>query len=145
MLSGVYQLPFGKGRGPLAMIARDWQVSGIWSAQTGQPFTVTLNMDPNGFGATARPTVCATALYRPSERNVNRWFDSTAFVAPTCACFGNSGRGILAGPSFSNIDLGVSREFLFTERITLQFRGEAFNLFNHPNLGLPASAIGAAG
>jgi hypothetical protein len=65
-------------------------------------------------------------------------------VAPSCPCFGNSGRGILSGPSFANIDLSLVREFHFRERFRFQFRAEAFNLFNHPNLGLPNNAIGNA-
>ena len=67
-----------------------------------------------------------------------------AFVAPACACFGNSGRDILRGPGFANIDAGLSRECHLGERSRVQFRAEGFNLLNHPNLGLPASAIGDA-
>jgi hypothetical protein len=43
------------------------------------------------------------------------------------------------------VDVSVARDFRFTERMRLQFRSEAFNLFNHPNLGLPAAVIGSAG
>ncbi|MDQ6698852.1 MAG: hypothetical protein M3Z36_01550, partial [Acidobacteriota bacterium] len=43
------------------------------------------------------------------------------------------------------VDLGISRDFIYRERFRLQFRGEAFNLLNHPNFGLPARAIGAPG
>jgi hypothetical protein len=145
VLSGVYQLPFGKGGGPLAMLARDWQLSGIGSAQTGQPFTVTLSVDPTASGATAHPDRLRDGSLPGDQRSVGRWFDTTAFVAPACPCFGNSGRGILAGPAMANIDISLAREFHFTERMRLQFRSEAFNLFNHPNLGLPGTGIGAAG
>ena len=48
-------------------------------------------------------------------------------------------------PGFANIDLSVVRDFHFNERLRLQLRTEAFNLFNHPNLGTPASNLGAAG
>jgi hypothetical protein len=145
VLSGLYQPPFGKGRGPLAMLVRDWQISGVWSAQTGQPFTVTLNVDPTASGATAHPDRLRDGSLPGDQRSVSRWFDTTAFVAPSCPCFGNSGRGILRSPAFANIDISVVREFHFTERMRLQVRSEAFNLFNHPNLGLPATAIGSAG
>ena len=144
VLSGVYQLPFGKSPGPLSALVRNWQISGIWSQQTGQPFTVTLSVDPTASGATAHPNRLSDGSLPVEQRSASRWFDTTAFVAPTCPCFGNSGRSILSGPAFANIDISLVRDFYFSERIRLQLRSEAFNLFNHPNLGLPASAIGAA-
>ncbi|MDP2997857.1 MAG: TonB-dependent receptor [Bryobacterales bacterium] len=143
VLSGVYQLTFGKSPGAVNALLRDWQISGIYSRQTGQPFTVTLNVDPTATGTAARPNRLRDGALPSDQCNVNRWFDTTAFVAPSCPCFGNSGRGILASPGFVNVDVSAVREFHFSERIRLQFRWEAFNLFNHPNLGLPASAIGA--
>ena len=54
-------------------------------------------------------------------------------------------REILRAPGLTNIDFGVTRDFHFRERYRLQIRGEAFNLFNHPNLGLPNASIGAPG
>ncbi len=143
-LSGLYQLPFGKGPGALARITRNWQTSGIFSTQTGQPFTVTSNVDPTATGATARPDRIRDGSLPAEQRSVNRWFDATAFTVPTCACFGNSGRNILRAPGFINLDFSVMREFHFLERFRFQFRGEGFNLMNHPNLGLPNSAIGNA-
>jgi hypothetical protein len=145
VLSGVYQLPFGQSPGLVSRLVRNWQISGIWSQQTGQPFTVTLNVDPTATGATAHPNRLRDGALPPDQRSINRWFDITAFVAPSCPCFGNSGRGILRGPGFFNVDVGVLREFHFNERFRLQVRSEAFNLFNHPNLGLPGTGIGAPG
>ncbi len=142
--SGVWQLPFGKSGGPLAPLIRDWQLSGIWSYQSGQPFTVTLSVDPTTSGATAHPNRLRDGSLPSDQRSVNRWFDITAFAAPTCACYGDSGRGILTSPGFVNLDLSLARDFRFNERWRLQFRTEAFNLMNHPNLGLPNSAIGNA-
>jgi outer membrane receptor protein involved in Fe transport len=145
VLSGVYEVPFGWSPKLLSPIVRGWQLSGIYSAQTGQPFTVTLNNDPTSTGTTARPDRIRDGALPDDQRSVQRWFDTAAFVTPACPCFGNSGRGILRGPGFSNIDLGIARQFSFFERARLQFRGEAFNLLNHPNLGLPAFGIGAPG
>jgi len=143
VLSGVYELPWGKKPGVLHRLVRDWQISGIYSHQTGQPFTVTLSKDPTLTGTTARPDRLRDGSLPDGERSVNRWFDTSAFVA-SCACFGNSGRNILRGPGLFNVDVGVTRDFRFTERMRLQFRSEAFNVFNHPNLGLPAAVIGSA-
>ena len=143
--SGFYQFPFGKGPGVMNRIARGWQLSGIFSRQTGQPFSVTLNSDPSGTGTTARPNRIRDGSLPADQRSVNRWFDTSAFVAPTCVCFGNSGRSILRADGLFNLDAGLSREFRFAERARVQFRAEGFNLMNHPALGLPATGIGAAG
>lgn len=141
-LSGLYALPFGKSKGVLPSLVRDWQLSGIFSAQTGQPFTVTSSTDPTGTSTTARPNRLRDGSLPPSQRGPLHWFDTTAFAAPGCPCFGNSGRNILRGPGFVNVDLGVARDFSFRERWRFQFRAEAFNLFNHPNFGLPNMAVG---
>jgi hypothetical protein len=55
--------------------------------------------------------------------------------------FGSAGRNILTGPGFADIDCAVSKETKITERVGLQFRGEAFNLFNHPNFGQPQNNL----
>ncbi|MEP7362040.1 MAG: TonB-dependent receptor [Acidobacteriota bacterium] len=143
VVSGLYQLPFGKSAGALNYLARDWQISGIISAQTGNPFTVTSSTDPSSTATTARPDRLRDGQLPADERVPTHWFDNTAFLTPTCACFGNSGRQILRGPGFQNVDIGISRDFLFHERYRVHFRGEAFNLFNHPNFGLPNSSIGS--
>jgi hypothetical protein len=145
VLSGVLQSQLGKGRGVGAMLLRNWQMAGIYSVQTGQPFTVTLNVDPTASGATARPLRLSDGSLPGDQRSVGRWFNTAAFVAPSCICFGNSGRGILSGPGFMNLDLSLVREFRFGERFRLQGRAEGFNLLNHPNLGLPGTGIGSAG
>jgi hypothetical protein len=135
--SGFCQLPFGKSAGFLNHLIRDWQLSGVFSAQGGQPFTVTLNTDPSATGTTAHPNRIADGALPADQRSVKHWFDTSAFVAPTCICFGNSGRGVVRGPGFMDLDLGVTRNFQITERFRVQFRAESFNLLNHPNLGLP--------
>jgi hypothetical protein len=143
VFSGLYQLPFGKSRGVGSALVRNWQLSGIFSAQTGQPFTVTLSTDPTGTNTTARPNRLRDGSLPADQRDPSHWFDTTAFAAPACVCFGNSGRNILRAPGLVNLDLGLSRDFLFHERLRLHFRGEVFNVANHPNFGLPTMAIGS--
>ena len=145
VVSGFYQLPFGRSRGLLPALVRNWQISGIYSMQTGQPFTVTSSTDPSGTATAARPDRLRDGALPSDQRGPQHWFDQTAFAAVTCVCFGNSGREILRAPGFRNLDFGVTRDFVFHERFRLQVRGEAFNLFNHPNFGLPAAATGAPG
>ncbi len=151
VVSEVYELPFGNGkrflapRGILSAIAGGWEISGIASAQTGQPFTVTLNFDPTNSGVTARPNRLRDGSLPAGQRGPTHWFDITAFQAPNGPFYGNSGRNVLRGPERVNVDLGLARNFAIRERFRLQFRGEAFNLFNHPQFGIPGATIGAAG
>jgi len=71
------------------------------------------------------------------------------YVAPKTSdgqpTFGNAGRGILIGPSLTNFDFALARNFNFSESKWLEFRWEAFNLFNTPQFGLPASNISSRG
>ena len=141
-LSGTYVLPTWSSSGLASALTRDWQLSGIFSAQTGQAFSATLSTDPTGTSTTARPDRIADGNLPTSQRTRTHWFDTSAFVAPACACFGNSGRNILRGPGFVDLDISLVREFRFRERFRIQLRGESFNLANHPNFGLPNTAIG---
>lgn len=148
VLSGVYELPFGKGKRWLAdkgvgsALAGGWQLSGIFSAQTGQPFTPTLANDNTNSGTTARPDRLRDGALPEGQRNPSRWFDTSAFAVPAPFVFGNSGRSVLRAPGQVNADLGVARTFGITERFRMQFRGEFFNLSNTPQFGLPNSSIG---
>ena len=142
VVSGFYQLPFGKSGGFVSHLVRNWQVTSIFSAQTGQPFTATLSTDPSGTNTTARPNRISDGNLPSSKRVPTHWFDTTAFVAPACVCFGNSGRDILIGPGLIDLELGIIRDFNLSERFRLQFRAESFNLMNHPNFGLPNMVIG---
>jgi hypothetical protein len=151
VVSGMWELPFGKGRRFLAANAvgsamlGGWQLSGITSAQTGQPFTVTLNFDPSNTGATARPDRLRDGRLPTDQRDPARWFDLDAFAAAPSYTYGNSGRNILRAPGRVGTDLGVARTLTLTERVRLQFRGEFFNLFNTPQFGLPGMSIGTPG
>jgi hypothetical protein len=137
--SYTWELPFGHSR-----LGRGWQVAGITSWQAGLPFTPTLSFDPSNTATTARPNRIAEGSLPYDQRTISRWFDTNAFVAPASFTFGNSGRNCLRGPRQLNFDAGLSRAFRLTERASLSFRAEAFNLFNTPQFGLPNSTIGVA-
>ncbi len=150
VLSSVYELPFGKGKALLSnsriggALAGGWQLTGIFSAQTGLPFTPVLNFDPSNTGTTARPNRNGSGSFPTGQRSLQQWFDVSAFTAPAGFNFGNSGRNILRGPGFHNIDLGMSRFIALREQTNLEFRAEAFNLFNTPQFGLPNATLGVA-
>lgn len=148
VVSYTYELPFGRGKPFLAdsklggAILGGWQLSGITSYQTGLPFTPVLSFDPSNTGTTARPNRIADGALPSDQRSPNRWFDVSAFTAAPANTFGNSGRDILRGPSQFNNDIGLLRTLRLTERVALQVRAEAFNLFNTPQFGLPGNTIG---
>lgn len=86
-------------------------------------------------------------LYNPAlggSRSINAWFDTAAFVQPAPYSFGNQGVNTLRGDGLVNFDFSLLRTFALSERFRLQFRGELFNAFNHPNFGLPGSVLGNA-
>ena len=132
-------------RGPLSYIVGPWNLSGIWSLNSGSPFTVyygTTVSNSTG-GGTQRPNRIGSGKLSKGQ-SINHWFDTAAFVAPAPYTFGNSGTGILTGPGYFNVDLTLERHFLFHNRYNLDFRGEAFNAFNHANFNNPNATIGTA-
>jgi hypothetical protein len=147
---GAWQLPFGAGHALLGQgwsgkVVGGWELSAIYSAQSGLPFTTNLSFDNANAGTTSYPNrVCDGRL---SNLGLARWFDTSCFVAPASFVFGNEGRNVLIGPGRNNLDFGLHRSFRIPlrEAMRLDVRGEAFNLFNHPQFGLPGSTIGNPG
>jgi hypothetical protein len=144
----VYELPFGRDRrylsnGPLARIVGAWNLSGVWSLHSGSPFTVFYgsNVSNSAGGGTQRPDRIGSGRLA-SGRTTSRYFDTAAFTAPALYSFGNSGTGILTGPGYFNVDLTLERQFVVTERIKADLRGESFNTFNRANFNNPNATIG---
>lgn len=144
VVSYSYELPFGRGK-----LYGGWQTLGIWTFQSGRPFTVALNPDFDnsntgrsvlGFGANDRPNVTGNpVLANPTPE---RWFNTAAFAIPPRGTFGNAGRNILDGPGLQTFNLSLIKNTYFTERVNLQFRSEFFNAFNRTNFGLPDNFVG---
>jgi len=145
-LSYSYDLPLGKGA-----LRGGWQTFGIWTFQTGRPFTVELlpNVDNSntgqsilGFGGSnERPNVLRPAAL--SNPTPDRWFDTTAFALPPFGTFGNAGRNILSGPAYQSINVSIIKNTRIAEHANLQIRAEAFNLFNRANFDLPNIFFGS--
>jgi hypothetical protein len=72
---------------------------------------------------------------------IKQWFSTTAFQAAPAGQYGNAGRGIIRGPGAWNINLALSRSFVFKEHHKLDFRGEIFNLLNHTRFGMPVTTL----
>ena len=146
----VYELPFGKGRkylnsGFSSTLLGGWDFSGVWSVHSGSPFTVFYgtNVSNSSGGGTQRPNRIASGKLS-SGKSITKWFDTSAFVAPTVYTFGDSGTGILEGPGYFNVDLTLEKRFHFTERYAFTLRGESFNTFNRANFNNPNATIGTA-
>jgi hypothetical protein len=77
----------------------------------------------------------------PANKTHAQWFNPAAFIAPLAYTFGNSGYDMLWGPHYQNWDMNLEKNTAIGERYKLQLRGEVFNVFNHPNFGVPSSAI----
>jgi hypothetical protein len=145
----VLEAPFGKGHrwfadGVGRHLLGGWQLNGLLSAMSGFPLTVVQNNanNLNAPGSGQVPDqVKANVSIRGGIGAGNPWFDPTAFAAVNIPAnqsqrFGNAGRNNVRGPGFFNTDLALSRTFGIRERVQMQFRAEALNVFNHPNFAL---------
>ncbi len=147
--NAVWEIPVGRGRAvggsmnrALDGILGGWQFSGIYLFSSGDPLTFQVQGNTLGNGWGTRPNLVGNpAISNPSA---DLWFNPSAFVAPGPYLFGNSGIGILDGPSSHVANLGLMKKFSFREGKYLQFRWEAFNAFNHANLRDPNTTIGQA-
>ena len=146
VLSTTWDLPFGAGHrlaaaGWPARIVGGWEVSGIWVAQDGQPFTLNLPFDNANVGNTNWPNrTCNGKLAHPT---VQLYFDPSCFPTAPAYTFGNAGRNILYGPGMNNVDFAAHRFFPIPirENLKLEFRAELFNLFNRPEFATPAVTL----
>lgn len=151
-LGSVYQLPFGRRRAylrrhPARWVAGDWSVSAVTTIQSGAPITVqTQTNSTQAYSAGAqRADVLRDPNLPPGERTTQRWFDTAAFAQPPLYQFGNQGIGLVRADGRINLNCSLIRAFLVGERKQLQFRGEFFNLPNHPNFGNPGHQFEGAG
>jgi hypothetical protein len=146
-VSTVYKLPFGKGAqhlttGVPAALVGGWQVNGILSSHNGTVYTPSPQSDnTNSGGGGQRPNKVGD----PNSgftKSINQWFNTAAFVNPPKYTYGNVGRNSLRGPSFTNLDASIFRNFTIFRESSFQFRTEFFNILNHTNFGNPDAHIG---
>jgi len=144
----VYELPIGKGKQfstknrALDYIIGGWQANTIVQLHSGLPFSVQADGDIANTG-NAGSYERANLIGDPnlSHQTAQAWFNTAAFAIPATYTFGNSGRNILRGPAYGQIDASLFRRFPFMESRAVEFRAEAFNLTNHAILSNPASNI----
>ena len=149
--SAVWEIPFGRGpaeRSHVRELVNDvlgrWQLSGILTAQSGTPFSVLMNCaDINAEGNNCRPNRVASGALPSGQQSINEWFNTAAFAIPSTPQYGSAGRNILFAPGLNDIDIALSKSFLWgtVETRRLQIRTEFFNALNHTNLGVPQNSI----
>lgn len=145
--------PFGGGFSD--HLVGGWRVGGVMSFRTGTAFHPLQNVIRRGYLFSAnRPSQlpgfsgeltsgesagCGDVI-QPGEKlgGPDRYFDPCVFVAPSAGHVGDVARGRILGPSVFTMDLSLQKEFKLRGDAKLQFRGEMFNLPNHPNFALPS-------
>jgi hypothetical protein len=149
----VWQLHYYHGDRFLARgIANGWTISPIIDIHSGLPFTVLNGKDANltGNSATERAELVPGQNPVLSNRTAAEWFNIAAFsqnpanLANGIAVDGNSGRNMLRGPTFKDVDLAISRDFVFKEHLDLQLRADAYNVFNLVSLNTPGATVGTS-
>lgn len=154
VLSYVYMLPLGKGRRFGAnwnrvadAVLGGWQTNGILTFQTGFPLAIAAQNVSNSGNQRERPNSNgkSAGLSGPVVDRLNRYFDTSVFSQPAPFTFGNVGRTLpdARRPGIRSMDFSLFKNFHLVERMSLQFRAEAFNLTNTPQFGGSNTTLGS--
>jgi hypothetical protein len=152
VIHATYDLPFGTGKTLrehpwVERLVGNWQLSGIQTLQSGLPFTPQLSYNPSNDGDTrnpVRPSLNPNFTGQLVLGGPSRYFNPSAFIQPLPGTYGNAGRNILQGLGLAETDLSLTKKFLLSERLTMQFRSEFFNLFNRTNFNNPNPVVYAS-
>ncbi len=149
VLSTVYALPIGRGKTFLSnpnrviqAVAGNWNIGGIVSLHSGQPFNALAGADVAnvGTGFTQHAQRTGANPYA-SKQSYTNWLNPAAFTSPAPYTFGNESRNDLTGPSYRDVDVNAYKDFPIGNRATLQFRSEFFNVLNSTNYAKPVNNI----
>jgi hypothetical protein len=154
-ISATYELPFGRDKRWFthpnnlgSKLIGGWQLNGIATLLSGFPFTPQVGSNRSGDGDTRnpdRPSVNTTFKGPVMLQNPNQWFNPNAFILPTPGTYGNVGRGVLTGPGLADLDTSLFKTTAVSERASLQFRAEFFNVLNRANFGTPNATVFSSG
>ncbi len=125
-----------------SVLGKGWELGGILTLQTGQPFSVLTGESLSGTGlGNDRPNVVGDPNAGP--HTVQRWFNTSAFALNAPLTFGNAGRNIVTGPGYRDFDFSLIKNTKLGEKVKAQFRAEFFNIVNHPAFALPSNILAA--
>jgi hypothetical protein len=150
-LTGVWELPVGRGKwlgssfkGPVNAILGGWSLNGIYTYESGEPFSVMSGVYTSNNSHTSRAALVGAkpdmqltqlaAIVGPAY-----FPDASAFKIPDAGTNG-MGRNMFTAQPYWNVDLGITKKINLTERMNLDFRMEMFNALNHPNFDNPRDA-----
>ena len=150
-----YDIPGVKKFRPLFLVTRDWSVDTVVIARTGVPFNgivLSETPDPSGLVQTRPDRVLGQPVWisapdAPGGKRLNATMDPVtgaitgAFSIPTTPRQGTEGRNDIPGFGLTQVDLSIARAFPIREGLNLQFRSDAFNVFNHPNFANPIGYV----
>jgi hypothetical protein len=135
----------------LGNILGNWTLASIWTWQSGFPYNVYDGSDrcltAGNYTPTCRPNLVGDPILPSDERTPERWFNTAAFERTDVGQFGNTPRNSVRGPGLINTDLSIIKRVRLDgvrEGMTLDFRAEAFNLFNRVNFGPPVNDMSSA-
>lgn len=145
--SGTWQVPHFNLTGWGDKLANGWALAPIVTWRSGLPFSVmcgcdnALTGDGNADRADFAPgATVATAKLNPNRSHtalIGEYFNIAAFTQSAPGTFGNTAKNILSGPGLFGTDIALLKDTKVNERVTVQFRAEAFNAFNNVNFGQP--------
>jgi hypothetical protein len=146
-----YELPVAGLSGASKALLEGWQLNGIVSLNTGNPYKLNTSSsgnlrdyDEDGEAQTPTPSLVPGASNNPVRadgRDPDQYYDPTAFTLPPPGMYGDLGRNTLIGPGVSTFDLSLFKNTDVAEGVMLQFRAEFFNIFNRTNFGAPNRAV----
>ncbi|HEX4229733.1 MAG TPA: TonB-dependent receptor [Bryobacteraceae bacterium] len=127
----------------LRQISAGWELTGIVTVEAGPPYSITMGVDPSFTGAASAsyPDLIGPPVYDDIRASNGHYLAETNFTAAPFGEFGTLARNALHGPGIANVDLGVLKNFSFSERLHLQLRGEFFNAFNHAQFAFAGSSL----
>jgi len=153
-LGYVWDIPLFKRSGLSHSLLGGWQYSGITTFSTGSPFSVLNSTDNAGVGNGIGSASYADIVGNPKAGVVNngatysdgffrQFYNPAAYATPTALTFGDSGRNSLRNPDYINFDMALFKHFAIKESTAIEFRAEAFNVFNHTEWDPLAGQAGA--
>ena len=149
-LSAVYALPIGSGGKllndlrVLSQAIGHWRVSTVAQFQMGYPYNISQGDTLNVFSGGQYVTQVGNPNIGRSARTVQKWFNTAAFIATPEDALGNTPRASLYGPGQNVWDIGLMRDVPIREHVTLTFRADAHNAFNHPQFSGLGTSITSA-